>query len=715
MKGSESHYPAHKLEFLALKWAVTEKFHDYLYGNFFEVWTDNNPLTYLLSSARLDATGHRWLAQLTNYNFKIYYKSGVNNKDADALSRLPEIKNIDISAVHALQEANNPFDGYAYSLVIKESPEPHASEIAPVINVSVDQVNDPDLQKIITWKKADQKPSYRSLKDSSQVIRKLWHEWTRLFLENDTLYRKICQHGQDRKQIIVPALHYRKVFDSLHTALGHPGRDKTIQLISSRFYWPGLSTYVEKCISTCERCVCHKSKGQKVPMIPIITTQPLELVCMDYLLVEPSYGYEHLLVITDHFTKFACVVATKNESAKTTAKALLDHFINIYGYPKRLHSDQGRNFQSKVIEHLCNLTGIEKSRTTPYHPMGNGACERFNQTLLKMLGTLENDKKSKWKDYLGSIVHAYNCLPHETTGYSPYELMFGRSPRLPVDEEFGLIPQGDTEESYSEYINKLHERLEYTHNLAKGSMQKAAEKISNIIQRNAVLDKGDLVLVRKTGLVGRNKLADRWETETYVVLEQPNCEVPVYKVSPHKGKGRTRTLHRNMLLPVGELVSSSINPNNRVSADKHDNKSKQEQRSVPSVQHTELQIDSDSEEEIIYEQQWHPSETCVPPPDPIDIVASLPPVPGPDTDNIQSILPDSRSDTSVIESPDVHAASPSVSSSNVGSPDPAPTQITTVSPDKTADPPSPTLRRSGRNRRAPERFQVSQFLQSLLS
>ena len=94
VRKSESHYPAHKLEFLALKWAVCEKFHEYLYGsNMFEVYTDNNPLTYVLSSAKLDACGQRWVAKLANYNFTIKYKSGLSNVEADTLSRIswPEI------------------------------------------------------------------------------------------------------------------------------------------------------------------------------------------------------------------------------------------------------------------------------------------------------------------------------------------------------------------------------------------------------------------------------------------------------------------------------------------------------------------------------------------------------------------------------------------------------------------------------------------------
>jgi len=87
LRAAERNYPAHKLEFLALKWAITDKFHDYLYGNTFEVLTDNNPLTYVLTSAKLDATQHRWVADLANYNFTIKYKNGKTNCDADGLSR----------------------------------------------------------------------------------------------------------------------------------------------------------------------------------------------------------------------------------------------------------------------------------------------------------------------------------------------------------------------------------------------------------------------------------------------------------------------------------------------------------------------------------------------------------------------------------------------------------------------------------------------------
>ena len=127
-----------------------------------------------------------------------------------------------------------------------------------------------------------------------------------------------------------------------------------------------------------------------------------------------------MLVMTDHFSRYAQAFPTKNQTAKTATRVLFDNFIVHYDFPARIHSDQGQCFESKLIEELCRIAGVEKSRTTPYHPFGNEQVERFNQTLLQMLETQENYLKSDWKAQIPRLVHAYNATYHDSTGYSPF-------------------------------------------------------------------------------------------------------------------------------------------------------------------------------------------------------------------------------------------------------------------------------------------------------
>ena len=141
-------------------------------------------------------------------------------------------------------------------------------------------------------------------------------------------------------------------------------------------------------INSCPRCLRRKSQQDKAPLVNIETSQPLELVHLDYLKIEPSKGnIENVLIITDHFTRYAQAFPSKTQTALTTAKLLWNNFILHYGFPEKIISDQGINFESELIGHLCQLAGVQKLRTSPHHPQTNEQCERFNGTLLNMLGT----------------------------------------------------------------------------------------------------------------------------------------------------------------------------------------------------------------------------------------------------------------------------------------------------------------------------------------
>ena len=395
-------------------------------------------------------------------------------------------------------------------------------------------------------------------KDSSEIKSFLRNKKS-LKLVKDVLYRKSYSDNSTSKktlwQLVVPKLFRERALLGCHNDVGHQGILRTLSLLRERFYWPGMQEEATQHVLKCSRCLRRKTPPQVAPLQPILVTQPLELVHMDYLSLEPSKGnIENVLVITDHFTRYALAYPSKTQTAQATARILWDNFICHYGFPEKFISDQGRNFESDLIKELCKIAGVKKAHTTPYHPQGNGQCERFNSTLCNMLGTLSEEEKSDWKSYLGCMTHAYNCTKHASTTYSPYYLMFGRHPRLPIYVEFGLNkPNCSDNSSKSRYIQKLRRRLNYAFQKASKYSDQQANKYKHSYDKSVKgpqLHEHDLVLVKIVAHKGRHKLQDRWEPEEYVIIEQPIAGTPVYKVKPVNGDN-VRTLHRNLLLPLG--------------------------------------------------------------------------------------------------------------------------------------------------------------------
>ena len=148
---------------------------------------------------------------------------------------------------------------------------------------------------------------------------------------------------------------------------------------------------------------------------------------------------KNVLVMTDHFMRYALVMVTKDQMAKMVVKVFYDHFIAVFGVPARLLSDQRVNFTSALVEELCSAFGIQECRTTAYHAPCNGQVEHFNQTLFCMIGKLSHDKKAQWEQHLPELLQAYNSTRSVVTGYLLHYLMFGRHPCLPVDYYFPMV------------------------------------------------------------------------------------------------------------------------------------------------------------------------------------------------------------------------------------------------------------------------------------
>ena len=258
-------------------------------------------------------------------------------------------------------------------------------------------------------------------------------------------------------------------------------------------------------IQNCGRCKQFKAKCQLPEMETIVCTQPMELVHVDYVGMEVTVAakekpvVKNVLVVVDHFTRYVQAFVTKNHTAYTTARVLYNDFFSIFGFPQKLLSDQGTEFTRDMIAAMCKLLGIEKIRTTPYYPQTNGSAERVHQTLQRMIGKLNPEKRRKWPKHIGSVLIAYNATRSQVTGYSPYFLMFGRRPRLPVDLLFPTVNNREWTRTIDEYVKALYEWLRECLKLAQESATKEANRQKWLDDRRVgavELHPGDRVLVR---------------------------------------------------------------------------------------------------------------------------------------------------------------------------------------------------------------------------
>lgn len=623
---AEKRYPIHQLEFLSLKWAVVDRFHDYLYGARFTVRTDNNPLTYVLSTAKLNAVGHRWLAALSTYDFDVHYRPGKHNIDADILSRNfdtdAEWETIPEAAVKSIckrvQVSESPGcptrcvdqtgaspecipDIYAFPLTMELQSLEHVSKA----DLAKAQKEDPVIGPAV---KAVQQNLWTGNTPELSLLKREKDKLT--LLSDGLLYRITKRHsGEEVHQLVLPKVYHDVVLRSVHNDSGHLGIERTLDLLRRRFYWPRMLQDTEDHIKSCGECITRKTPAQRAaPLHQISSSGPMDLVCIDFLSMEmDSKGMRNVLVVTDHFTRYAQAFPTKNQTSQTVAKTLVDKFFVHYGLPARIHSDQGRDFESRLIKDLLKNMMIRKSRTTPYHPQGDPQPERFNRTLLSMLGTLSTEKKRQWSQHVPYLVHAYNSTKCDATGFSPYFLMFGREARLPVDLCFGTTID-KAEESHSRYVSKLKEDLRQAYKLASETADKVHQKNKKGYDKRVCfqsLEIGDRVLLKNWGLKGKHKLQTRWSPIPYqVVGKMPN--LPVYQLKKENGSGRLKTIHRDHILPIGQHVKLPIPEESNNCCDRQKPKGKKpKQATVASDPQLSQDSDSSSESEYYEPQRYY--------------------------------------------------------------------------------------------------------------
>ena len=422
-------------------------------------------------------------------------------------------------------------------------------------------------------------------KAQDRLQRALLQQHDRLFLKEGVLFRRI--HDQQRgevHQLVLPSSKKLEVIASLHDGMGHQGLDRTLGLLRSRVYWPGMYVDVHSYINACERCVLGRRPVAHTTSGHLLASRPLEVLAIDFTkLDQASDGRENVLVMTDVFTKFTQAVPTRNQEAATVAKVLVREWFQRYGVPERIHSDQGRDFESRLVKELCAVYDTKKSRTTPYHPQGNGQCERFNRTMHNLLRSLPASQKKHWPVHLPELIQAYNNTPHASTGFSPHFLLFGHEPRLPVDDLLGQQPS--TSAGTLDWVRQHRCRLQDAHHTAFNQLKEASAKRARITDQRAAehaLQLGDHVYTRNR-VPGRNKIQDFWRADLYRVTARPSDNV--YRLQPVAG-GPERTEHRKNLMPASQPLQLD------------DADAAPPVEPAVAVSHTDSDSDSDSDDDL---------------------------------------------------------------------------------------------------------------------
>ena len=397
LNGAEEKYATIEKEALAIKFGI-QMYRPYIFGTHFKIQTDHNPLTYLAKMKDDSQRVARWALLLQEYDFEIEHRKGIDNANADALSRIPP----------------------AVSAVI------------------VHDRDDTD-----TIKKEQRKDKFCKL-----ILRKISHpdEYIRLpkgitarrfVVQNDLLYFR-SRRGHSLR-LVVPDSMQLQILQEDHDIpiAGHLGYDRTLAKIKPRYYWLNLSRDVFWYCRSCLQCQKRKETGRgKAPLVPIpVKGEPMKQLGIDIVgpLPRTQRKNRFLLVITDYLTKWAEVFPLPEVTAPTVAKILVEEIVCRFSCPRSLLSDQGTNFTSKIVREVCRLLEVKKLQTTIYHPQCDGHTERFNRTLADMLACYVSENDRTWDLYVPYVLFAYRTSVHSSTGFSPFEAVFAREPDYPSD------------------------------------------------------------------------------------------------------------------------------------------------------------------------------------------------------------------------------------------------------------------------------------------
>ena len=535
---NEENYCITRKELLAIV-HFTKLFRQYLLGREFRIRTDHAALSWLQKTPEPIGQNARWLEQLGEYNFTICHRKGASHSNADALSRHPclrkpsctachpDVEQKKCSAVttrrHHQQNVEENFEtvddvdpappdvsrlpaALPWTFEVSSS---SATELRTTGTTSTTEttMRDETADDMLGWSPEDirtaqredteinfiidlmeassEKPSYDVVADQSAEVKTLFYEWERLIIVEGLLLRRWTSttSNSNRRQVVMPKKYRQQFIKLAHSGMtgGHLGKTKTLEQISLRAFWPCWKSDVSLELKRCTECAqYHRGKApRQTPLRPFNAGEPFEVVSIDITGKHPksSRGNEYIITAVDLFSKWAEAYPVRTHSAPVVAKVLMDNFFSSFGMPRRILTDQGREFESALFKELCEKMEIQKIRTSPYQPSTNGCVERFHRTLNSMIGKVVQYDQRNWDECLPSIMAAYRAAKHESTGFTPNRMILGHENRAPLDIILGDVPdEEDRCENYDEFIYERRQRMRECYSIARQHLKEAARR-----------------------------------------------------------------------------------------------------------------------------------------------------------------------------------------------------------------------------------------------
>ena len=498
---TETMYSTTKREALAvvqaLKW-----FRHYRWGLSFVICTEHASLKWLFRQ-NADGMTFRMLQRLQEFNYEIVHRAGNKHANADGLSRMteeepecelgekeqvtglcPEPQEIE-EARKSVRERCAMVD--AITKTIDDGNEEGVAIKWTRTDSDIERLQQEDeaISRILYWTPTGSEsscsplgpnliPKKRAVQHGPEVVA-YWSRWSELVLKNRVLFRKWFQpeKNEPHLQLIVPVSCRKEILDQLHTSPvsgGHFKVEKTLMRIRQRFWWPFMRRGIENKLSWCLPCAVRTTAGRQrtAELSPFKVGIRFHTVAADILgpvTLAARSRAKYILVMTDLFTKYAISVSLVVTEAKDVAKETVERWVLHFGVPDVLHTDQGKNFGSGLIKELCKLFKMDKTRTSPYHPQGNGQVERHNRVIADVLSKYCAENPQDWDTMLPYVNFVYNTTIHRTTGATPFSLVYGQECQYPIDL-FYPKPH-DQKRTQNEFVDWLDRQFREAHSHAR--------------------------------------------------------------------------------------------------------------------------------------------------------------------------------------------------------------------------------------------------------